>query len=75
MGLEITMLCDRKTTNVARSQIGFIEFVVLPYFDALASILPGMYFAVDQMKANKETWGQMIEEYEKQREEKGNENM
>jgi cAMP-specific phosphodiesterase 4/calcium/calmodulin-dependent 3',5'-cyclic nucleotide phosphodiesterase len=41
------MLCDRKTTNVARSQIGFIDFVVLPYFDALASVLPGMYFAVD----------------------------
>jgi hypothetical protein len=47
MGLDITMLCDRKTTNVARSQIGFIDFMVLPYFDAIASILPGMYFAVD----------------------------
>ena len=54
MSLDITMLCDRKTTNVSRSQIGFIDYVVLPYFDALASILPGMYFAVDQMKANKE---------------------
>ena len=47
MGMEITMLCDRKTTNVARSQIGFIDFVVLPYFDALSSLLPGMYFTVD----------------------------
>ena len=47
MGLEITMLCDRKTTNIGRSQIGFIDYVVVPYFEALASVLPGMYFAVD----------------------------
>ncbi len=73
MGLEISQLCDRKTTNIARSQIGFIDFVVLPYFDALASLMPGMYFAVDQMKQNKEQWSVAIEECEKQREEKGNE--
>jgi len=72
MGLEISQLCDRKTTNIARSQIGFIDFVVLPYFDALASLMPGMYFAVDQMKQNKEQWTVSIEEYERQREDKGN---
>jgi cAMP-specific phosphodiesterase 4 len=48
------MLCDRKTTNIGRSQLGFIDFVVMPYFDALSSFLPGMYFTVDSMKANKE---------------------
>jgi hypothetical protein len=42
MSLEISMLCDRKTTNVAKSQIGFIDFVVVPYFDALSKILPDM---------------------------------
>jgi hypothetical protein len=35
--------------------------------------MPGMYFAVDQMKQNKEQWSVAIEECEKQREEKGNE--
>ena len=65
MGLEITMLCDRKTTNVGRSQLGFIDFVVMPYFDSLAQFLPGMFFAIDQMKQNKEQWASMIEEYEK----------
>lgn len=40
MGLDITMMCDRNTTNVGGSQVGFIDFVVLPYFDALAKILP-----------------------------------
>lgn len=75
MGLDITMLCDRKTTNVGRSQISFIDFVVCPYFEAIASILPGMYYAVDQMKQNKEHWASTIEEYERLREDKGNDNI
>lgn len=41
------MLCDRKTTNVAKSQLGFIDFVVVPYFEGLTKILPKMQFAVD----------------------------
>ena len=61
LGLDISMLCDRKTTNVGRSQIGFIDFVVLPYFEALASFLPGIYFTVNQMKANKEAWSASID--------------
>lgn len=47
MGLEISLLCDRKTTNVAKSQIGFISFVVQPYFEALTKLLPEMQFTVD----------------------------
>ena len=65
MGLDITMLCDRKTTNVAKSQIGFIDFVVKPFFDVLAQFSPGMMFATDQMKINKEQWTALIDEYEK----------
>lgn len=42
LGIEISLLCDRKTTNVSKSQIGFIDFVVLPYFDALTKVIPGM---------------------------------
>jgi hypothetical protein len=34
-----------------------------------------MYFAVDQLKANKESWSLTIEDYERNREEKGNENI
>lgn len=65
MGLEITILCDRKTTNISKSQIGFIDFVVLPYFDALTKILPLMQYSIIQLRANKEHWAKRIEEYEK----------
>lgn len=30
--LSVSFLCDRKTTNVAKSQNGFISFIVLPLF-------------------------------------------
>jgi len=68
MGLDISMLCDRKTTNVSKSQIGFIDFVVMPYFDGLTKILPQMQFAIDSMKKNKEEWSWKVDEYEQQRE-------
>lgn len=45
--MEISLLCDRKTTNVGKSQIGFIDFVVLPYFDALSKIMPDMIYSVN----------------------------
>jgi hypothetical protein len=67
------MLCDRKTTNVGKSQIGFIDFVVLPYFDAISKILPDMSYACDQLRSNKEVWQSSVEEYQKQMEENGNE--
>ncbi len=73
MGLEITMLCDRKTTNISKSQIGFIDFVVKPYFIALSTILPEMSYTVDQMNINKEEWVKLTDQYEKQKEENGNE--
>jgi len=28
LGLDISMLCDRKTTNIGKSQVGFIDFVI-----------------------------------------------
>jgi hypothetical protein len=72
MGLEITMLCDRKTTNIAKSQIGFIDFVVYPYFDVLAKLMPQMTYTCHQLKMNKEEWVKSVDEYERQKEETGN---
>ncbi len=72
LGLEITQLCDRKTVNIAKGQIGFIDFVVRPYFEALTGILPEMEYTVAQMRQNKDFWAVDVDKYEKQREENGN---
>jgi len=42
LGLEISMMCDRQKYNFAQSQIGFLSFVTLPYFSALAGVIPKM---------------------------------
>jgi len=36
LGLPVSPLCDRETLNVAKSQVGFFNFLVLPLFGAFA---------------------------------------
>ena len=38
--LEVSMLCDRDTTQIAGGQPGFIQYVVMPIFKQLAQISP-----------------------------------
>nr|XP_006819270.1 PREDICTED: calcium/calmodulin-dependent 3',5'-cyclic nucleotide phosphodiesterase 1C-like [Saccoglossus kowalevskii] len=47
LGIPFSPLCDRKTTMIAESQIGFIDFIVDPSFQVLGDMLekiipPGM---------------------------------
>mmetsp|Transcript_5958 Transcript_5958/g.9447 ORF Transcript_5958/g.9447 Transcript_5958/m.9447 type:complete len:245 (+) Transcript_5958:3-737(+) len=39
IGVPISQLCDRNT-DIPKSQIGFIKFIVLPTFNALGRLLP-----------------------------------
>lgn len=40
MGLPFSPSCDRMTTNREKSQIGFINFVVLPSYELLGKLIP-----------------------------------
>lgn len=50
--LPISPLCDRETTSLPKSQIGFINFVVSPTFDELANLLPPIKPYIMQMQDN-----------------------
>uniref|UniRef100_UPI0037E8E2AD dual specificity calcium/calmodulin-dependent 3',5'-cyclic nucleotide phosphodiesterase 1A n=1 Tax=Semicossyphus pulcher TaxID=241346 RepID=UPI0037E8E2AD len=39
LGLPFSPLCDRKSTMVAQSQIGFIDFIVVPTFTVLSDMM------------------------------------
>ncbi|KAK2144659.1 hypothetical protein LSH36_739g01001 [Paralvinella palmiformis] len=39
LGLPISPLCDRKTTMIAESQIGFIDFIVDPSFQVMGDMM------------------------------------
>ena len=49
-------------TKLANSQIGFMNIFARPLFEAVTDILPGMQFAVDEIKANQRVWKAKIEE-------------
>lgn len=42
--------------KLANSQIGFMNIFAYPLFEAVTDILPGMQFAVDEIKSNQSIW-------------------
>lgn len=62
----MSFLCDRETTNVAKSQPGFISFIVLPLFSTLTEYMPSMKFALDGAKNSKALWETYTETEEDQ---------
>lgn len=55
--LPISPLCDRENTNLATSQRDFIRYVVLPSFEVLGKIIPGVVDEVLPMiKKNLAYW-------------------
>jgi hypothetical protein len=65
MKLPISFLCDRNTTKVPNSQIGFIDGIVLPLAKPLVEILPGLAFMVDNININRLYYRKLKEESEK----------
>ena len=51
-GLPVSILCDRTTTNIDKSQIGFMNFVVIPTFDCLINVIPEISHFMETMKSN-----------------------
>ena len=40
LGISVSLLCDRDTTNINKAMIGFINFVVMPTIDMLCDFIP-----------------------------------
>jgi len=51
-GLPVSFLCDRTTTNVNKSQVGFINYIVLPQFSLIHSLLPEIQYYIDNIQEN-----------------------
>ena len=53
------MYCDRETTILSKSQIGFLKNIALPLFEVVASALNSASVqqnCVDQLKTNIASW-------------------
>jgi hypothetical protein len=55
LGLSISFLCDRLSTEIPKSQPGFINFTTVTEF------LPGMKKALANVRQTKQNWEEHIE--------------
>lgn len=63
LGMQVSPLCDRKTVKIAKSQVGFIQYVVLPQFELMLEIMPELNFYKDGILSNLERYkAKQIEE-------------
>jgi len=64
LGLEVSPLCDRQAgmKAVPKGQIGFINFVVQPFFAPMVRIIPEVQEALDALEQNKAFWQTKDEE-------------
>lgn len=66
-GLTISPFMDRAHPQLPRMQLNFIEYLVVPLFDALKQILPKMEHFCVQLQENRKLW-LMLMETEQQKE-------
>eukprot|EP00913_Durusdinium_trenchii_P014554 g13653.t1 len=55
------MLNDREMVNRAHSQIGFIEFMIAPWVEALVPMFPDLEFMSDYTAENIQKWAAIWE--------------
>ena len=65
--LPISMLCDRDTTNVNKSQIAFIQFVVAPTFETLINFIPNISPYYETIQKNLKRYEAIVQEEEKKK--------
>lgn len=63
MGVTVSQFMDRCTTNIAKSQIGFISFIIKPSFEIMSSFLPGTTIMKDGCIENSSTWESKFNQY------------
>ena len=59
--LPISPLCNRETTSIPSSQLGFMNFVVLPSFKTFHIIFPQVEPYLNQLKKNCERYAKLVE--------------
>jgi hypothetical protein len=64
--LAVSMFMDRSTTNISKCQLGFIDILVFPLFDAIVLMLPQVAVCVDNLNSNKAFFATKIEMMEEE---------
>ena len=62
MNLSISFLCDRNTTNVPKSQVGFIGGFIIPTYNFLVIMFPNLSYTIENAKDNLNKWQKLADE-------------
>lgn len=54
--IPVSLLCDRENTDISKSQVGFIKFVVRPTFEALRNLFPEIQTFIDYLNKNQKMY-------------------
>lgn len=69
LGLPVGDLNDRQNINLAKSQLGFMDFIIKPTLETFELLLPKISKNIKQLKENRERWSNMIPEWDRMKEE------
>ncbi|EGR33678.1 hypothetical protein IMG5_045930 [Ichthyophthirius multifiliis] len=64
--LPVSYLCDKYTTNVSKSQHGFIDFVVKPLYEVVVVFLPELQFYLINLEKNRQKWTELLPKYDQE---------
>ncbi|VDK86545.1 unnamed protein product [Litomosoides sigmodontis] len=63
LGIDISPMCDRNNITIAKSQVGFIDFIVQPLFETWADLVnPHAQYILDQLELNRQWYQARIPE-------------
>lgn len=65
--MPVSMLCDRDTTNVNKSQVAFIQFVVAPTYETIMNFMPKISPYYDAIQKNLKRFESLVMEEEEKK--------
>lgn len=76
LGLTISNFCDRDNSDIPKSQVGFLTYIISPSFEILQDLFPGLSFFMDNVEENIAKWQEkvVVKEVNSKKESVDNEN-
>lgn len=59
MGIPISNMMDKYTTNIASSQIGFITFIIQPSFHMFSKLCLKCEYLLKNLELNRRNWEEL----------------
>ena len=65
LGINVSYLCDRNKVNIPKDQVGFLNGVIVPTFDILTQLFPGLNYTTENVMNNIKEWQKLADENRK----------